>query len=216
MFPFKTSTWNLNEFAPGFKDQDNRDRRVIRQRQERSVKKNWQDFCIPSLTIVPETSTNRETLYTMAHYPPHTPMARYLESAASAEWLAGLDYSMRETQELGIQLKIAKEQNQMDEFRRLLQLPAVVDQHEDPAEGNEAEEIERDPRKFFPLPSRPLFSLDRAETEQYFGKFIDACYKWENVEKYQKWPVKEKGEKPFNPATALELYDQKANDLLDR
>ena len=67
-----------------------------------------------------------------------------------------------------------------------------------------------------PKPEKPVFSMNKHEVSMYFGTLLKYCYARERILKYKLWVKKDKTGKVTEPATDLDIYDDKAKDIMPR
>lgn len=116
--------------------------------------------------------------------------------------MQGMVVALKQTQVLAAQLLEARESQDNQRFKTLLNLPLHPESES---------KIEYYPEKFFPKPALPIMTMNRNAIEQYFSGFIRKCYEFEG-----KKPRRIFGAKFGAEADPLDLYDATAEQILNR
>ena len=166
---------------------------------EKFVEKNFNDLALASYAAVPVVDNNRAIKRIRHVYPPNSPLAAFWGNSQNKEFLKNFNKAIEDTQLWALELWDAKEGDNMDKFGDMVGL-----------------EVSKDDDKSAPKPAKPIFALSTENMSVYFGEFMKYLYELEGVEKVKLWATKDKDGNVLKESTKLKIYDEKAEEILER
>ena len=205
------SSWNWKEFNPKVRQTDKREREGVITKGKKMVEKNLNELGTSSLVCVPEVGLDRTIKNIFHFYPPKSPLETFFKDKENKKFIKGLNKAIEDTQLWTLELWGLKEDAELEDdeeaktkFNEMLGLDC---EESDDEEENDEVKIEK--------PGKPIFSMTVDEIKSYFGILLKCLYKLESVEKYRLWSKVQDG-KVSEKATRLEVYDEKAEEILPR
>ena len=139
--------------------------------------------------------------------PPNSPLAEFMEDMENKKYIKKLEKAIKNTQLWALELWEAKELGE-EGRERFIEILGVGD-------DDLAEQVTKS-KDQIPEPSKPIFAMNGDEIGAYHGMLLRHLYKREGIEKFKLWAKKDKDGKVITEATKLEIYDDKAQDILPR
>ena len=200
--------WNWDDFDPKVVQTDKRDREGAVAKGTKMVMKNLNELGLSSFVAVPVVDRNR-TIENIVHvFPPNSPLEAFFMNKDNRQFVRGLDKALTDTQMWALELWDLKEvmEEDIEARKKFEEMTGMEDENDEDEAGDEA------PLK---KPCKPIFTMTAEEISVYFGCLLKELYKLEGIEKFKLW-AKKKDNEVLAKATALKVYDTKAEEILAR
>ena len=77
-------------------------------------------------------------------------------------------------------------------------------------------EVQKEETDVVPKPVKPIFALNTTDMSSYYAEFQKYLYRREGIERFKLWATKDKAGNVTKEPTPLKIYDQKAEEILER
>jgi hypothetical protein len=193
------ASWNWANFDPKITKTDKRDRDGAVSKAEKFVEKNLNELALCSFVAVPMVDNNRVIKKIRHIFPPNSPLQAFWNSTKNKEFIKEFDKALEDTQLWALELWDTKEGGDDSKFKDMV--------------GPEIQKKETD---VVPKPVKPIFALNTTDMSSYYAEFLKYLYRREGIERFKLWATKDKACNVTKEPTPLKIYDQKAEEILER